>query len=79
MELYYFIIIERSETNACTFAYIWREGDNAKTSPPVKEFHSMRGRPAAIRRVSKMAYKWIDQRGVFVHPPPSNRCWGGLS
>jgi hypothetical protein len=56
----YYFVIEKSEKNALTFAYIYRTGESHLTTPPVKEFHSIRN--DARRRMAKRAFKWIDER-----------------
>jgi hypothetical protein len=62
----YYFEIEKRKDNALTFAYIWREEDDATTAPPVKSFHSMLPDDEAERKVSDQAAKWIEEHGMFV-------------
>lgn len=62
MQGYYFET-EKLEKNSVTFAYIWREEDDASTAPPVKEFHSTAQN--ADEKVSTAAAKWIRKHGRF--------------
>ena len=65
MQGYYFEV-EKREDNFLTFAYIWREEDDATTAPPAKEFHSSLLGDEAEQKVSYLAAKWIKEHGHFV-------------
>lgn len=65
----YYFEIEKLEINLMTFAYIYREGEDAGTAPPVKEFHSLLFGCEAERKVSQRAEKWIRLNGAFCEPP----------
>jgi hypothetical protein len=61
---YYFEVEKPSTKSPLWFAYIWREGDDIKTAPPAKEFHSMADNAAEV--VSRKAAAWIDKHGTHV-------------
>ena len=65
MQGYYFEV-EKREDNFLTFAYIWREEDDATTAPPAKEFHSSLPAEEADEKVSRQAAQWIKEHGCIV-------------
>ena len=63
MQGYYF---EVERHGALTFAYIWREEDDAEAAPPVKSSKSNLHFCEADEKVSRQAAQWIRQHGVMV-------------
>jgi len=63
MQGYYFET-EKAEQNAVTFAYVYREEDDAQTAPPVTSFHSMADNADEV--VSRQAVAWIKRHGEWV-------------
>lgn len=57
---YYF---NSEKHGACWFAYIYREEDDAATSPPVKQFHSQADDDEGV---CQLAQEWIREHGVIV-------------
>lgn len=59
-ERVYYFETEKLEKNALWFAYIWREGEDGSTAPPVMSFHSLSDND---EDVSRQAVEWIKQHG----------------
>jgi len=52
----------KTEKNgALWFAYIWREEDDTRMVPPLKEFHSQSDNDESV---SRQAARWIAAHGV---------------
>lgn len=64
----YYFQVEKRPDNLLTFAYVWREGEDDSTHPPVKSFHvSLEyDEDTAWRLVSIMAAEWIAKNGRLV-------------
>jgi len=56
---YFFEVEKPSSKSPLWFAYIWRDEDDPKNTPPAMAFHSMADN--AIESVSEKAAKWIEQ------------------
>ena len=65
MDTIYYFEIEKLPTNTLTFAYIYREGQEAARHAPVQSFHSRLDGSEAIKKVTRQAVGWIEQNGVL--------------